>query len=98
VYHRKFDKLLKEKLKFQSVHVSEYLPPGESFPVHLLARVLHIHRTHLINLIDAGEIQCAVDLRGHGSSRSTIRVPRAAVIEFLEKRRIVIIPDGKINH
>jgi hypothetical protein len=80
------------------VHVSEYLPPGESFPVHLLARVLHIHRTHLINLIDAGEIQCAVDLRSPGASRSTIRVPRKAVIAFLESRRIIIFPDGKRDH
>jgi Helix-turn-helix domain len=78
------------------VQVSEcFLPPGESFPVHLLARVLHVHRTHVINLIDAGEIKCAVDLRGPGASRSTIRVPRAAVIAFLESRRIVVVPDGK---
>jgi hypothetical protein len=77
------------------VNVTEYLPAGESFPVHLLARILHVHRDHVIHLIDAGEIQCAVDLRGPGASRSTIRVPRAAVIEFLESRRILVVASPK---
>jgi hypothetical protein len=77
------------------VEVSEFLPPGESFPVWLLAKHLHVHRTHIINLIDVGEIKCAVDLRGPGSSRSTIRVPRAAVISFLESRKIVVVPNAK---
>jgi hypothetical protein len=73
------------------VTVTEYLPAGESFPVHLLARVLHVDRKHVIHLIDSGEIKCAVDLRGPGSSRSTIRVSRAAVIEFLESRKIIVV-------
>ena len=79
----------------QQQHVAEYyLPPGGSFSVIVLARALQVTRNHVINLIDTGEIKCAVDLRGPGASRSTIRVPRAAVIEFLESRRIVIVePD-----
>jgi len=72
-------------------HVSEYLPAGESFPVHLLARVLHVDRKHVIGLIDSGEIKCAFDMRSPGVSRSLIRVPRAAVVEFLESRKIVVV-------
>ena len=79
------------------MQVSAYLPEGQSFPVHLLAKVLHVTRVHVVNLIDAGEIKCAVDLRGPGASRSTIRVPRAAVLEFLESRRIVVVSDEKRN-
>jgi hypothetical protein len=73
------------------VQVTEYLPAGDSFPVHLLARILHVDRKHVIHLIDCGELKCAVDLRGPGASRSTIRVSRAAVIEFLESRRIIVV-------
>lgn len=73
------------------MQVNAYLPEGESFPVYLLARTLHVTRNHVINLIDTGELKCAVDLRGPGSSRSTIRVSRAAVIEFLESRRIIVV-------
>ena len=80
------------------MHVSEYLPAGESFPVHLLARVLRVHRDHVIHLIDSGELKCAVDLRSPGASRSLIRVPRAAVVEFLESRKILIVESpGKRN-
>jgi hypothetical protein len=78
------------------VQVTEFfLPPGNSFPVHLLASALHVSRNHLIKLIDTGEIKCAVDLRSPGSSCSTIRVPRAAVLEFLESRKIVVVPAEK---
>jgi hypothetical protein len=75
-----------------------YLPAGESFPVHLLARVLHVTRNHVINLIDAGELKCAVDLRSPGASRSLIRVPRTAVVEFLESRKILVVESpGKLK-
>ena len=75
----------------------EYLPPGESFPVHVLARVLQVHRDHVINLIDNGELKCAVDLRSPGASRSLIRVPRAAVVEFLQSRRIIVAPSDSVH-
>jgi hypothetical protein len=72
-----------------------HLPPGESFPIHTLARVLSCTRQHLINLVETGEIKCAIDLRGAGSSHSCIRITRAAALEFIESRRIEIaaIPD-----
>ena len=71
--------------------VTDCLPPGESFPVHVLARALHVTRNHVVNLIDCGELKCAVDLRSPGASRSTIRVPRVAVVEFLEARIIKVV-------
>jgi hypothetical protein len=73
------------------VQVSEYLPPGDNFPVYLLARFLHVHRQHVLNLIDCGEIKCAIDIRSPHASRSTIRVPRWAVEEFLKSREIVVV-------
>jgi excisionase family DNA binding protein len=67
------------------------LPPGDHFPVYVLARYLHVHRQHVLNLIDSGEIKCAIDIRGAQASRSTIRIPRWAVEDFLKSRTIVIV-------
>ena len=72
------------------------LPAGENFPVHVLARFLHVHRQHVLNLIDSGDLKCAVDIRGPGSSRSTIRIPRWAVEEFLKSREIIVV--GTTSH
>jgi hypothetical protein len=71
--------------------VIECLPSGDNFPVYVLARYLHVHRQHVLNLIDSGEIKCAIDIRGPGASRSTIRVPRWAVEEFLKSREIIVV-------
>jgi excisionase family DNA binding protein len=68
--------------------VSEYLPPGETFAVWQLAKMLNCHRSHLVHLIEAGEI-VAFDLRGKKASRSTMRVPRNSIVEFLEKRQVI---------
>jgi len=70
--------------------VSE-LPAGDNFPVHVLARYWHVDRKHIINLIESGEIRCAIDLRSPHASRSTIRVPRWAVEEFLRSREIIVV-------
>ena len=67
------------------------LPAGDNFPVHVLARYWHVDRKHIINLIDSGEIRCAIDIRGAASSRSTIRIPRWAVVEFLKNREIIVV-------
>jgi hypothetical protein len=80
------------------VRVTEYLPEGDSFPVHVLARILHVDRDHIVHLIDTGEIKCAVDLRSPGASRSTIRVSRVAIVEFLESRRIIVVGDTHDHH
>jgi len=68
--------------------VTEHLPAGESFPVWQLAQMFHVHRTHLTNLIEQGEL-VAFDLRGKASSRSCVRVPRTSLVEFLARRQIV---------
>jgi hypothetical protein len=57
-----------------------------------LAKILCCHRQHLVNLCESGAIKVAIDIRGKGSSRSTIRVPRAAVLEFLESRQVIVLP------
>lgn len=63
------------------------LPNFQFFPVWLLAKTWHCHRTHVVNLIEAGELKVPVDLRGANSSKSMWRVPRASIIEFLNKRK-----------
>lgn len=68
-----------------------FLPADNSFPVHLLAKLLNVHRTHIVHLIETGELRCAVDLRSSQSSRSCIRVSRVAILEFLEAREIQVI-------
>jgi Helix-turn-helix domain len=68
---------------------ADMLPAGESFPVWQLARLFHVDRQHLVNLIESGEIKVAIDLRGKTSSRSCIRVPRNSLIEFLQSRKVI---------
>jgi len=63
------------------------LPDWSFFPCHWLAHRLQVDSKHIANLIESGEIKCAVDLRSRGASRTTIRIPRAAVVEFLTRRR-----------
>jgi Helix-turn-helix domain len=62
-------------------------PPGQWVPLFELSRLLKVRREKLLELIEEGELAPAFDLRGKGSSRSAIRIPRAAVLEFLENRR-----------
>jgi hypothetical protein len=40
------------------------------FPIWQVARLLNVHRTHLVHLSEQGEIGCAFDLRGKNASRS----------------------------
>lgn len=70
--------------------MSAELPAGDHFSVCVLARYLHVTRNHVVNLIDSGEIRCAIDIRGSGASRSTLRVPRWAVEEFLKSRKVIV--------
>jgi hypothetical protein len=74
--------------------VTEHLPPGESFAVWQLAKLLHCHRTHLVHLIESGEL-VAFDLRAKSASRSTMRVPRDSIVEFLQKRQVIAATTGK---
>jgi hypothetical protein len=70
-----------------ATQISE-LPDWDGFPVYWVAKRWHLDRKHLCNLIEAGEFGKAIDFRGASSSRSTIRIPRAALIAFLERRKI----------
>jgi excisionase family DNA binding protein len=70
-----------------------HLPADRNFAVNTLAKLLGVRRQHVLDWIDSGQIRCAFDLRGAGSSRSTIRIPRAAVLEFLAKRK----PQGRLK-
>jgi hypothetical protein len=79
-----------------STACADLLPAGESIAIWQLARHWHCHREHIIRLVESGAIR-AFDLRGAGSSRSTLRIPRAALVEFLEKRQ-VIVPPSRDKH
>ena len=70
------------------VDFQDHLPRIEFVPVFLLAKLWRCHRQHIINLIDSGELKVPVDLRGKASSKSMIRIPRASVVEFLNRRKV----------
>jgi hypothetical protein len=62
------------------------LPKGaEMFTVRQLAKICGTSHQHWINLIESGTIP-AVDLRSPGKTKSMLRVPRAALISFLDKQ------------
>lgn len=63
-----------------------HLPSGmESFGVRWLARWFGTSHQHWINLIESGAIR-ATDLRSPGASKSMLRVPRAALITYLNAK------------
>jgi len=59
--------------------------PGQWLPLWKLARLLNVRREKLLELIDEDELWPAYDLRGKGAFRACIRIPRSAVMEFLER-------------
>lgn len=63
------------------------LPDWDGFPIWWLAKRWQVTDQHILNLVESRQIACAVDLRNKGSSRATIRIPRKAVIAFLNTRR-----------
>jgi hypothetical protein len=64
------------------------LPAGvDSFSLHWLAKRWKCSVTHVIHLVEAGEFKVAVDLRNRNSSKACIRLPRAAVVAFLNERK-----------
>ena len=62
--------------------------PGNTwfFEIELLKRVWHCARQHVVNLIESGDL-FAVDLKGKGSTKSMWRVPRAAAIDLMNRRK-----------
>jgi hypothetical protein len=75
-------------VKLQWTAIEARLPAGQCFPVWQLAKLLGCHRQHIINLVEQGDL-VAFDLRGPGSSRATLRIPRNSMIAFLEARQII---------
>jgi hypothetical protein len=75
-----------------------HLPPCESFLVRPLAKALGINHTELTALIESGDIPIAFDLRSRGSRRATIRILRAAALEFIEKRQRATIDKRASKH
>ena len=71
------------------------LPAGGALPINVIARAVGLHRSRILSLIESGELEGAIDIRTPGSCRSTIRVPRQAVIEFLEGRKVVATSGGQ---
>ena len=64
------------------------LPSGkEWFSPRWLARHWGRSIQHVLNLIDKGAIKDSVDMRGIGSRRSNPNIPRAAVVDFLNRRK-----------
>ena len=69
------------------IDFSEELPRWDFFPVWWLAEKWHVSTQHIFNLIETGELPVPIDLRNKASSRSLLRVPRKALIEFLNRRK-----------
>lgn len=66
---------------------------GRSFDFKLvgvpqLAKEWHCTTQHIFNLIEEGQLPGAVDLRGKAATKTMIRVPRASVVEFLNRRKV----------
>jgi hypothetical protein len=57
--------------------------------VEQLAQLLGFNRNQISAWIEEGDFKLAWDLRCPGSSRACVRVPRQAVLEFLENRQII---------
>jgi len=76
--------------------VAEHLPNWESFPVNFVAKYLQIHRDHVMRLIELGEISPVLDLRAPNATRSYLRVPREALLDFLKTRELAIVQKQKI--
>jgi len=73
--------------------MNDLLPPGRFFAVWRLAEIFSVSRDHVWNLVLDGEFE-GVDARRRGCSRYSVLIPRASVIEFLERRKIVVNQNG----
>lgn len=63
-----------------------HLPAGmESFTVRFLALWFRTSPQHWINLVEQGALK-AVDLRSPGASKSLMRIPRAELVAYLNRK------------
>ena len=62
------------------------LPPGvEMFTIPQLSKIFSASHLYWTGMVECGQL-FAVDLRSPGTSKAMLRVPRAALVAFLEKR------------
>jgi hypothetical protein len=62
------------------------LPSGvEMFTIPMLDKTFSTSGDHWMRFIECGQL-FAVDLRSLGATKAMIRIPRAALVAFLEKR------------
>lgn len=66
---------------------ADLLPAGEMLAINELSKILRCTRQQVIALCEDGSLEGAVDLRCRGS-RAMLRVPRGAVVSFLESQKI----------
>lgn len=78
---------MSDSLRESEIDFGQELPRQDFFPTWQLARLWHCTAQHVVNLVESGELLIALDLRGKASSKSMIRVPRKAVVRFLNARK-----------
>lgn len=67
-----------------------HLPAGvEAFTVRFLASWFRTSPRHWINLVEEGHLT-AVDLRTPGASKSFLRIPRASLVAYLNKKQTAL--------
>jgi hypothetical protein len=81
---------------YEEFDFTHELPPGEFFTVNLLASLWKVTDQHVINLIECGELETAVDLSSL-PRLFVFRVPESGVIPlagWLAKMFRVDLPNG----
>ena len=65
------------------------LPAGRDFfRLREVSEMWRCHEVHVMRLIESGAIAIAADLRLKGTSKAMVRIPRAALLDFLDKRAV----------
>jgi hypothetical protein len=65
------------------------LPPGvQMFTISQLAKIFSSSDQHWIAQVESGQL-FALDLRSPGATKAMLRIPRPALVAFLEKRATV---------
>lgn len=59
----------------------------EFFTVRYLAKLWSSSVQHVNNLVESGELETVIDLKGAKATKSMIRIPRSSVIKFIGKRK-----------
>lgn len=74
------------RLPQESQPTACYLPDGvEIFTIPQLVEIFSASNLYWTGMIESGQLY-AFDLRSHGATKAMFRIPRAALVAFLEKR------------